>query len=81
MRPPFAGLPSQRVMSNVLSYYGYFDEVIELMYLLSKSTTRYYKLEMFALKRQIRSWEPFITEVIFFGDEKFKADCIYPRED
>ena len=68
-------------MSLVLGYYGYFDEVIELLYLLSKSTTGYYRAEMYNLKRQVRSWEPFVTEVIFFGDEKYKADCIYPRED
>ena len=26
-------------------------------------------------------WEPWIKEVAEFGDEKYTADCVYPRED
>ena len=46
IKPPFKGLPSLNVMTLFLSFYGYEDEVVELLHLLSKGTTRYYKSDV-----------------------------------
>ena len=81
MRPPIVGLPSLYVMALLLSYYGYEDEVEALLCLLSHGTTRYYKFEQKSLKRVLTAWEPWVCDVIFFGDVNYKADCVYPRED
>ena len=45
MRPPIAGLPSLHVMALLLSFYGYEDEVEAILHLLSRDTSRYYKVE------------------------------------
>ena len=80
-KPPFRRLPDLQVTAVVLSYLDYEEDISMLLQILSRDCRNFYANWHQFLRRTVTSYEPWIKDVLEFGDEKYQADCVFPSED
>ena len=80
VKPPFPNLAIFNVSAQILSYLGYQDEIVSLLYLLNHNSTLYVE-KHFEILHQFIVWRPEITRTITYGDNvgNQKFDSIYPK--
>ena len=80
-KPPFRKLPELKVTTVILSYVGYEEDLNHMLQILSRNCRNFYQNWHQFLRRAVTSYEPWIKDVVEFGDEKYQADCVFPKED
>ena len=70
---PFPRLPADKVVSLMIAYIGFKDEVKPLLMSLSHSTQIYYSSQK---STDLLEWNPKMTEIIEFGQKTHNWDDI-----
>ena len=65
----------------VLAFYGFFDEVDDLMQKLSHATLQHSIDNKKEMSKIITNWKPEITGLIEFGDKEEEWNNVYPTVD
>ena len=79
-KPPFRQLPDPKVTAMILSYMEYEEELKWLLDHISTDSRKFLRNQHPILRKNYISYEPWIREVIEFGEAKYQADCVYPSE-
>ena len=77
----FPRLPKSKVVNMVLAFYGFFDEVDDLMQKLSHATLQHSIDNKKEMSKIITNWKPEITGLIEFGDKEEEWNNVYPTVD
>ena len=64
-----------------MSYVGYEEDLNHMLQILSRNCRNFYQNWHQFLRRAVTSYEPWVKDVVEFGDEKYQADCVFPKED